>query len=411
MKNTASGPDNQYVQITDHCHYFMSALCTFCLFLCVSTGAMAQTIPSSETPPARVSPSPPMPEEQTAPRKDTDSFSTDRQLVILTGFASAEDIHMLEQSIRSQLADLNTEVIFYPLETLLVPREKQDALFSGFMTAHNANMAFIVFPADSEVNLRIMRKTPNGIILTDRPVTATHGSPQHEALAVIIRSTILAIREQNEAPVPQTPPKSAKRGTPTPPARAMSLEKPPKSGISHTLPRHLFLEAAMAIGHFSGDTHPWPGVSIGVGVALSRHLLILAEYVFVFPLEKKTSDLSLKLERHPVYLGFAYIHFGKRLFWGGGLSFSADYVQERVTSQTQRLEASPNGAELNIGLFCHVLVGVAFNQRFRLVIQPGLEIPLNSTRYSVYKTQADTPFVKPLPVQPTLRIGFQFDFF
>ncbi|MBN2718069.1 MAG: hypothetical protein JXX14_19645 [Deltaproteobacteria bacterium] len=347
--------------------------------------------------------------EQVVAPDDT-PVSADTHLIIFTGFTSEEDQETFRQAISSQLADIDKTIIFDAIDASALAANQPDARIQSLMASYQAGTAFVVTPAESRIDLTIVRDTADGIVATRRPVEATHGSPQHEALAVIIRATILAIEEQQSLPQEAEP---AEMQNPKPNPTAPTPARPPATRQPGDRVRsgRIFVETSLALGYYSSDTTIWPGAALALGWSPIEQLVFHVDYILFAQIEKRTPELTLSLTRHPIYFGVQLRKRRGNTFLGGGLALSIDIISEKITPHTSQVDSENNPPLTMPGLYGYLQFGMRIAKRVRFFIRPGIEVPFRQTMYSFNGIESDKLIVRPLVAQPSFRAGLQVDFF
>ena len=331
------------------------------------------------------------------------------RLIVISGFSDAADIEPLERSISAQLADLTVDVIFRYSKELGLAADGPDRVALPLMRAYDATVAFVIHTTGSRVDLRILRATSKGISATDRPVLVKEGSPRHEALAVIVRATAMAILDQRSATVePKREPK--KPSPPLPPASTSESDgdaadaEPPSR-------QYMFGDMGGAIGIYSDGASPWGGMMVGIGGYPLRQLYLRIGYVAFSKIKKRAFDIDLVLERHPIHLGIGYFGTFKRLYFGGEISVVLDYVSERISSEDPRYDTETGSGELHVALLGNLQVGVRIRDPFVLYLSAGAEVHVLSRAYGIDAISGEKIVLRPLPVLPVFGMGLRFNFF
>ena len=369
-------------------------------------GTSHSSAQSSDTSPVTVS------KEDASGAQMSPHASRETQLIILSGFLSTEEIDIIKQSITAQLADLDTNVVIHAKDILPAAADDMMRVTQQQMIDYGAAVAFVVLQGESEVNLKIVRKTTDGITATDRPVIATQGSPQHEALAVIIRATVLAIRDPEsettpKAAVAKTPPKAPEKVKEIP----TSINKKPPSRRPS---RRLFAESALAIGHYSADTSTWLGAMLGLNWSPLGQLVIHANYTFFSRVERRTEDVTLQIKRHPILIGLRVNKSWTTFSIGGGMALNVDIVTEETTSHDSFVFPQSDGAARHLGLYGYVQAVGHITDHIHIFVRPGVDLPLRHSQFSMKIEDgtdevAQTVVVRPQLVQPVIFVGAQLD--
>ncbi len=354
------------------------------------------------------SPDAPLPLPSHTEPRTIDAPSKPRILVI-SRIAEPEDADALQRSVAAQLADLPIEVFFFREDSSAeTPTTVDPASAVPLMRAHAASMGFLIESTESDVSLHILEETPSGIEITHRRVDAARGTPQHEALAVIIRSTVSALIERVPLPPQKEAPKSSVTQK-TPPKTPPPKRSEPKAQQPRRA--HLFGEIGGALGWFASDPSPRGGMAVSLGVFPTPHFYIRMGYTAFSTIETKSYNLRLTLKRHPIYLSLGYFHRFKLLFIAAGVSLILDYAVNSVSSTNPDLILAADDGELTPYLAPHVLFGVRIRDRVRLFLKIAAEIPLRDVRYGIHTLQRDILLIDPLPVQPVVTGGLAVDFF
>ena len=335
-----------------------------------------------------------------------DGFSPSKRLVIISAVLSGTDTPSLERAISAQLADLRIEVVFHHSPTLPPDMALRDELAVSLMTQHHAFAAFIIIPNEKRVDIRIVQLGKTGVEAAQRPVDVTQGAPQHEALAIIVRSTAMAILEQRE------PPSAAPTAETAPPSK-LFVRISPNAELRTVVGKrpHLFGEVGGVLGLFAAKTSPWFGMAVGVGAFPIRNLLVHLGFVAFSKVERRAHSLSLTIDRHPIYVGLGYHHSFRRLFWGGGVSMVLDYMTAHTTSGSDRVVADSAVRNLNLVLAGYLQVGARIVGPVSLLVSAGGEIPVRNSKYSLKALNGSRTVISPLFVQPLFKIGLRVDFF
>ncbi|MBN2718155.1 MAG: hypothetical protein JXX14_20080 [Deltaproteobacteria bacterium] len=342
------------------------------------------------------------------------------RIVVVSRESDPADGAAIEASIEAQLADLAVESIFIRDIPLPTDDAALDELAGQLMLSHGARAAFVVSPT-SGLSLRILLSVDGRNASMARTVDVARGMPLHEAFAVIVRSTMVAIleTERRKADEQSIAASQAQR------EKAQKRKSSASSGRSEKArvlrersDGGVFFDSGVALELVARNKGIVPGLVLGVGWRFSRNWQIQMGAVLFSTVDATLNRTRVAIKRYPVYWGAGYYIRLGRFEAGGGGGVRLDFIREQVSTMNPDVSLGENyagnsGDNIDTHLSLYVTGRAAWwISRFLCVhLDMGAALMLKSTGYCVNAGDECQAVMATRPVQMLMIMGAQIHFF
>ena len=315
--------------------------------------------------------------------------------VVLIAADELQETAPLVPAVRSQLSDL--EVVFQLHTVEEFPAQLAEQLQLAREMARTEN-AIAVFWLDrtthDQVFLFLTGESGDRVLV--RELAEMDEPGRHEALAIIVRSSVDAMLRGGRIGIEHVPAEST--------ASAPAGTKPATAGV-------LSVGLSFALKSHSG-THPaLAGLDIRIGLQVYRSLSVLVGYTFVQPMEVEGSTASARILRHPARIGVGLSWSLGAFRLGPSLCLVVDYTTARAHDLAAGLTAIEDVGNLVLGLAPAAEIGLSLSRWSELLVQLEGEVPLNGRRYVVDAGGGREVLLEPWRFRPGLLIGFRVHWF
>jgi len=326
------------------------------------------------------------------------------------------------RALRSQLSDTTVALRVVWVKRLAQTRAAQLALSKKHVVRKGV-LAVAWYDASQPNEILMLAARTRRLVV--RKVTGATVGGRLESLAIIVRTSMLALLAGQPLP-PQPPP--PRRVTPrrvvprrvTPrrvvPRRVTPRRRPP--------PRHarppsrpgawrlgLGLEAGYFLAGYSADTGAVHGGELAAVLHLRAGWELVLSYRVTQKVTGRVDGARLDTQPHPIGLGARWRRHWGRLGLGVALSLIMDYVSLSTDIDPTTHSSSSDRGDLLWSVMPRVSGTVALGRRFRVVLAVGAQIGLNWRRYVLADQGTTKALLQPWPVQPCLMIGLSADIF
>jgi len=274
--------------------------------------------------------------------------------------------------------------------------------------ARDRDVLAFVWVERTENALTVHFYEPAGASLRERriPVTGTDAASIEE-VAVVVRSAVDALLERAAHERPATPepeprpaPESTARVAAIPPRPDQPEPSPLQAAVAYTATRY-------------ASEVPWQhGVLMSLAWRPAATPWRVGAECSWFPsLTRRTNDLTLTLDRHPigVFLGYELPVAGS----GVTLRAEGSGIADPIVRRTSRLSADLNGTPPSVrwswAVSTRLRVGWQPSTPFWVFATGGADFLLNRFDH-VVQNGSETPVLSPLRVRPHLQVGASVDF-
>jgi len=307
-------------------------------------------------------------------------------IVVAADPAAPEHQAELVDALDGQLAELGVEVV------LSAHAPGGDRAAPAALGGGRDLLAFVLVER-TPTALVVHFYEPAGTSLRERriPVTGT-GSTSIEEVAIVVRSAASALLERARQEPPPAPPPAAPAPPPPAPRAPPDRPGPVQLALAYSgqpygldLPWQHGARAALA---WRSTGSPW---RLGV------------DYLWVPPLEIRTSEVTVALQRRPleVFFGYAIPVGGPRLELQPEGAVGADPIRRRTERVTRSLEATPPTARWSWSVSTRLRLAWEPAPPWALFLTGGAEFVLNRVEQVTEREE----LVSPLRARPRLDLG------
>lgn len=315
--------------------------------------------------------------------------------VVLIAGEEPQQTAPLVQAVRGQLSDLEVVFQLHVVDVLPVQLPEQLELAREVSRSEGAVSVFWLDHADSNrVYLYLTGESGDRVLV--RELAEPDEPGRHEALAIIVRSSVDAMLRGGRIGIEHLPaesPASPPAGAQPAPASVLS------AGLSFALKSH-------------SGTHPaLAGLDLRIGLRVYRRLTVLVGYTFVQPMEVDGASASARVLRHPARAGLGLSWTVGAFRLGPSLCLVVDYTTARAHDLAPGLTAIEDVGDLVLGLAPAAEIGLSLSRWSELLVVLEGEVPLNGRRYVVDAGGGREVLLEPWRFRPGLRIGFRVHWF
>jgi hypothetical protein len=332
-----------------------------------------------------------------------------------------------QQTIRAvwaQLSDVNVDLRVERIASLPPSPDRQ--LAEARRVAGDQPALAVTWFDPVRQKLLILLPGPGGGRFVSRAVGEAGDAGRFEAMALILRTTLLARRAGRPVGKRLPPPRvrardrarDRVRARDRPPARppARKRHRPRcEQGSCPARPGHepawTRLEVAWAGDLFAPEALLATGLRVALEVRLHRQWSVFAAYRLEAPIDVEDDVATLELRRHPAEIGGRFWWRSGRFAVGGRLALGLEVLERRTTEPAAGLRPR-DGTDLRFVVTPSVHVGVNPARRVWLLLELGVRIHVFNERYVArLPGGAEERLVTPLVTQPSLRLGILVDLF
>ncbi len=364
------------------------------------------------------------------------------------------------RALRSQLSDTSLVLRVAWVNRMARSRAAQVALSKRYASTRGV-LAVAWYDANQPNEILMLAASSGRLVV--RRVTGATLSGRLEALAIIVRSSMLALLAgQPLPPQPRAPPPVPARASPARPAipprprstgpaipprpRSTGPAIPPRPrSTGPTIPPRprstgpaipprrppprahpspvrgkarrgeagwrfgLGLEAGYFLSGYSSEVGAVSGGELAAIFHLRAGWELLLSYRVTQKLTGRVGSSRLDLQPHPIGLGARWHRRWGRFQLALALSVIMDWATLSTSVDPTTHRASSDGGDLLWSLLPTISAGVSLLGRLRLVLAVSAQVGLNWRRYVLVNQQVTEPLLSPWPVQPCLMIGFSAD--
>lgn len=348
-----------------------------------------------------------------------------RPLVVMMVFEEQEEASReIVEAVGGQLSDL--EVDFG--SRIVGPRPSEAGVnirLAAEVAADKSVIAVFWYASlEDQVYLYLSGNDGNRILVR-KLESAAQARGRAEGLAIIVRSSIIALLHGGIIGITVHESARAETGTGQSQKKAQPSEKTSEkvvepaqdgqdsdevaqqedSGPTDSI--RLFLRLGYNIGVRSADDPVVNGFGLDLLLHFNRFLSATAGYTFFLPVEGEGVFATARVYRHPFRLGLRGGIGVKRARLGLSLSLVLDYTTQEVMNLAPDIDANNDMNDLAVGLFPMVDVVVPITGRLGIFLAAGAEFFFNSRRYTASLGEEREILVDTWPVQPCFMMGIR----
>ena len=238
---------------------------------------------------------------------------------------------------------------------------------------------------------------PSGGRVLVRELAGSGTGGMAEALAIIVRSSVEAVLAGGEIGTVVPPkPKEEERDRRLPPAVAKAKDE-----------GRLDVTAAYELDVVSNSNPVVHAAAVALSLRLGDHFSLGVGYALSGLLEAETDGASLKLRRHPVWMGGSVFGRAGRARLGLDLAFQLDFVTERTRATAAGVVPAKGGRELEPSIVPLFRIAVTVIPHLELFVAAGADIALHRTRYLVDTPDGPVELLTTWPVRPRVIAGLE----
>ncbi len=344
-----------------------------------------------------------------------------RPLVVMMVFEEQEEASReIVEAVGGQLSDLDVDFG----SRIVGPRPPEavaNIRLAGEVAADKSVIAVFWYASlEDQVYLYLSGNDGNRILVR-KLESAAQARGRAEGLAIIVRSSIIALLHGGIIGIAVHEPARAETGAGQPRKDAQPSEKVDKStqddqdsnevvqneGSGPDDFLRLFLRLGYNLGVRSGDDPVVNGFSLDLLIHLNRFFAATAGYTVFFPVEGRGVFATARVYRHPFRLGLRGRIRVKRVRLGLSLSLVLDYTTQEVMNLAPDIDANNDMNDLTVGLLPMVDVVIPITGRLGIFFAAGAEFFFNSRRYTASLGPERELLVDTWPVQPGFMMGIQ----
>jgi hypothetical protein len=341
--------------------------------------------------------------------------------VLLIGSAvesNTSEMRSIVDGVAAQLVDLG--VVLEMKESAFLPEDevRREEAAKGYFNAENL-VAVLWCTADGDMYRAYiyLRKPTGDSDMSVRSIEIATAEGTGETLAVILRASVMALREAESDEEPSK--SNVKNQDSLREERHDSVQNGVRNRatITHTagLPvgsmKLLTLDAAYILSVPSQKWHLIHGAHLGLALKIFAFARLYISYCVAAPLRIANSDIRLRIVPHPVGLGVVFFLHHRIVEPRFRMGLGIDYATLSYTVRDDSLTSDDQTGYIQISLVSALELGIDLADLFKIVAGFGMNVHMTRPRYDLTFSETPRTVFEPWPVQPFATIGVSLGFF
>lgn len=238
--------------------------------------------------------------------------------------------------------------------------------------------------------------------------SSDHG--RAEELAIIVRSSVAALLRGGRIGIlvedlPEAAPAPARVTAPAVAGEMVAPEDEPRPAWREGERLSLGLGWAYA---GRGSTHPvQQGLWLGLGFRAVAGLSLEAGYSVLEPLSVRGDLAALRLRRHPVRLGLAWMFGIGRVRLGVGVHLVVEHARQEVEGLAPGMRAASDRNDVGLAIAPHLSVSIDVWRQLGVFVTAGADLPAAPVAYVAIRGERTEELIGAWPVQPFAMAGLR----
>jgi hypothetical protein len=347
------------------------------------------------------------------------------KILIITKNIPDENLAPLLQAIKGELVSVNEQ-----MQTINIPDwpvDVQHQIKKAAQLARQFNAPAVIWMQMFDNEVLLYLSAPKGDRMLIRRLEQAKGDEKNEIIALIIRSSVVAMKNGGKVGVAADNPEEREpvsKTVPVPPKHHQVKQKP----VSHQLPQEqkqtaetnktgskhnksLTIAAAYSYGAYS-DSHPVNnGFMLSIGLRLKNFMTIEANTRFTQQIEAQTGSLKISVRPFPVAVTAKIMAQYAKFTIGGGIGMELIFQNHRTVAVNGSANAAKDGTRAEAASVAVIETGLFLTSKLRIFITLGAEIMIHKVDYTIMADNRQITIIEGWPVRPLAFAGIELTSF
>ncbi len=314
----------------------------------------------------------------------------------------------LYRAIASQVGDLETELVLRWVGELPAEVTQQRQLAAEIATQESATVVFWCDLSETgQLSFYLGERAASPHRTREVASAGSEAGSRFEAIALIVRATVEALRAVEETPTEDLSIAEAE-SEPEPesePEREAEIESVPEFESQPRFRPTPILGADYALHGMATQQRVRHRIEVRLGLHVSRRWSVVASYSLGPGVGVQAEGISLSDTVHDIQVGLAFDHPEGILTLGGRIAAAVELHAWDARSEATEVEAMEESTAVGAGASLEFRLGLRIGRGLHLRTGPGLVLWFANPSFGVRIDGETRTILEPWPAQPYWFVG------